>query len=373
MSNIKDAERTVGIEDAELTVGIKDTEEIRIDQLPQTKNWAFYPLYKSDPNGSLISWQITSNDPLLKETSTPLITARKLYKQKFQEGFRPAGPSSVSIFKGMKAYEYKPKSIKNWPVYTQPKINGIRMLCYYNNELFMRSWLNNRFTHLSHFDNELKEFFQYLPTLATLDGELYCHGMPFSTLTSAVKTVKTIHPLLIEVKYCIFDIVYEDSEGAPFEKRYQLLVNAFCRYVEDNGFPKTFYILECKIATSHEVILQQHDQHVANGYEGIMIKKISINNVEKYYKESLYHFDKCNHILKYKNYKDEEVVIVNINQNTLTVRDARKNVFSLEAKTFLESHKDQQIINKKLTIKYQKLGSDGIPIEPLALTIRDYE
>lgn len=331
---------------------MSEREEIRIDQMPTQKTWAFIPLYKISANGGLLYWQVGFDginhlemsygytDGIIRTDRTQiklnttghniweqsLLDARQQYKLKYREGYQPAGATIPPLIKGMKGYEYKENSIKSWPVYTQPKLNGVRMLCQdmgvnqrsqlegqsLFSRMVMRSWLNNLFNNLTHLEPELRDFFEYLPRYATLDGELYNHDLDFTMLISAVKTVKSTHPRLHEVQYWIFDINYEDSMGTPFEKRYELLVNAFKRYIQDRSaindsnditaLPKTFRIVPSQIARNHLEIISQHDQYVAIGYEGIMVKKISNNSIpgSKIYLETLYKSGKGNHILKYK-------------------------------------------------------------------------
>jgi len=392
-------------------------EEIRIDQIPKERYWAYIPLYKISANGGLLFWQIGFdgvdhleishgyNDGIITTDRTEvkvnntgrtiieqaLLQARQRYKIKYREGYQPAGETTPPMIKGMKGYEYKEGIIKNWPVYTQPKLNGVRMLCQDKcaGRITMRSWLNNIYTNLTHLEPELSLFFEYLPKYATLDGELYNHNMDFTLLISAIKTIKFEHPQLHNVKYWIFDIDYNDGiEAATFEKRYELLINAFNRYVQDNNYPETFTIVPCQLARNHHEIIEQHDKHVSLGYEGIMIKKISNNSLPdtKQFNESLYRPGKCNHILKYKQFIDEEAIVISISdaQGTekgaaiLNIQDKRGNIFPIRMRGDLERRKSwfqdpKLVIGKEITYRYQELSIYGVPRFPVGLSIRDYE
>ena len=410
-----------------------DIEEIRMDQVPSQERWTFTPLYKISADGGMLFWQIGFDgidhleikhgysDDAIKMKYTEKLTgkdealsqARKRYKVKYREGYQPGGADVPLMGKGMKGYEYKQNSVKLWPVYTQPKLNGIRMLCHdvCAGNVRMRSWLNNPYTHLTHIENELREFFEYLPRYATLDGELYSHNMDFSTLTSAVKTTKHVHPQLDKVQYWIFDVDYEDSiNSSPFEKRYELLVNSYRRYIQDRSessdenditaLPRTFFIVPCQLARNHQEVIQQHAEHVSNGYEGIMIKKISTGIrdthpsgvMSKHYRETLYKRGRCNHILKYKQFIDEEGIIAAVSWDSdsespvthshsghqqtpvLHVRDRRGNIFPIKMRGCPPWHFNPQlVIGKEVTYRYQELLSCGTPLLPVGLSIRDYE
>lgn len=218
--------------------------------------------------------------------------------------------------------------------------------------------------------------------------------MPFNILMSAMKTKKSIHPRLHEIECHIFDISYEDPEGAPYEKRYQLLVNAYTQYMKDreadgrNSFPHILRIVPCDIAMNHEHIMENHKLYVKQGYEGIMIKKLS-NGAEyntKIYQESLYKSGKGNHILKYKNFKDEEAIIIRVDEAEGTekgaaiflVQDIRGNQFPLRIRGDFERRRywfqnPHLIIGKEITYRYQELSQYGVPRFPVGITIRDYE
>jgi hypothetical protein len=392
-------------------------QEIRIDRSPTQPRWALLPLYKIAANGDLLYWQVkfdgVSNLEISQGYNGGIIRtdtidispdqafreARRLYKFKYREGYQPGGDISPPLVKGMKGYEYKYNSIKSWPVYTQPKLHGIRMLANVINtfeclggKIKLRSWLNNPFSHLMHIEEELREFFEYLPRNATLDGELYNHHLRFSTLTSIVKTTKQVHPKINQIQYWIFDIDYQDPDGTPYEKRYELLVNAFRRYLQDRSptddptdvsvLPKFFRIVPVQLARNHDEVLAQHHQHVSNGFEGIMIKKISNGATPgtKPYQETLYKSNKCNHILKYKQFRDEEAIIIGVQSpTTLLVQDKNGHRYPIRMRGTMEN--PELTLGKEVTIRYQEVISMGepsvrttlLPKDPVGIAIRDYE
>ena len=115
-----------------------------------------------------------------------------------------------------------------------------------------------------------------------------------------------------------------------------------------------------------------------------MIKKISNGMAfgSKSYNETLYKPGKCNHILKYKHFIDEEAIIIGVTEaegtTLLSVQDRRGNVFPIRMKCNLERKRSwiqnpQLIVGKEATIRYQELSIYGIPKFPLGLAIRDYE
>jgi hypothetical protein len=321
-----------------LTLKIVPPVEYRVDQTPPPGKWNYIPLYRMTLD-DIIQWQVgfdgysqlhvTLNGNTTYIPTTPeraVVQARLLYCEQFHKGYRPPGPSTPSYTDAMKGTVYQDTTNVTWPVYTQPKINGIRMLCQEKlpGVLTYRSSANNAFTHLGHLEQELKQFMAYLPCYATLDGELYNHTMDFATLTSAIRTVKKQHEKLPLIQYWIFDIIYEDMEGTPYETRYALLVNAFRKYIQDRStehreddttvLPRMFTIVPSQIACSNTDIVVQHKQHVRSGYEGIILRQIAYGSASSSlrYKNSLYKGGKSSRILKYKAFIDEEVTITTL-------------------------------------------------------------
>jgi len=362
--------------------------EIRIDELPNTNNWKYTTLYKESLDDDMLYWQVgySGNNYIEIEhgifngknskynvdvIDSAIKHARKLYKLKYREGYRTGGTNNILLISdgAMKANKYTNGSIKNWPVYTQVKLHGIGMLCQdtVNNGILMRSRLNNDFYNLGHIKSELEEFFEYLPKDAILDGELYNHNISFSTLTSIIKTTNNIHVRMKEIVYWIFDINYYDDSGTQIEKRYELLINAFRRYTEDRCYPKTFGIVPVNIAMNHDDVVRQHNEYVSMGYEGIMVK----NKSDKNYKKSLYVPGRGSNILKYKDFDDEEGIIISVNNNSLEIRDIRNNIFNIKPKKNIGIFGG--LIGKKITFRYQGLDINGIPKNAIGIAIRDYE
>lgn len=390
--------------------------EIRMDQTPHGVPWALVPLYRSTVDCDLLTWQVSyrggqfvvvSNEIAegtfettniqIPQNMDACVFARSLAKEKFSHGYRLPG-GDVTPLRIMKADKYNPESFwanhnnNNRHVYTQAKLHGIRMLTRLTetNTIIKYSALANTFVNLKHLDQELTEFAAYLPRNFTLDGELYNHEMDFSTLTSAVRTVNVLHPRAKDVKYWIFDIDYNDHENStPFEARYKLLAGAFRNYVQDrskthdvndpDAYPKHLVMVQCSLARCHDDVETQHTAYVANGYEGIMIRKISGGthfNTQQH-KSSLYRDKRCTNILKYKHFDDKEVTIndiVNIEGlNYFAVTDSNSRSFYVRTNDRIPVSNKLLVIGKPLTIRFIHTDATGVPVHPRAVAIRDYE
>lgn len=413
-------------------------EEIRIDQIPTQDKWVLTPLYKLNANGNTMEWRIefdgdkylrtihgdiiTSNGTSGAMTTSlievipksnrnmqeqALLEARSRYKDKFlSDGYRPAGEAPPNDCQPALANKWVPHTVMNkakeekktkgikvdatwkvidrWPVAVSPKLDGIRMLAKFSNKnIRCRSRLNRLFANLQHIESELLNFFPYLPSEAELDGELYSHNMTFQQLTSATKTVKTRHPRLKEVEYHIFDIIL--GEEMSYDKRYELLMNAYNRYLEDGNKNTTFVFVPIEFANNDQDILNCHKKYVEQGYEGAIVRKIGSKN-DKELKESCYHPGRSSNLLKYKEFIDEEAVVVEVDKATgteegaamLLVRDKRNNIFPIRMRGSVDRRREwyqnpKLVLNKEVTIRYQELSDTGVPRFPVGIAVRDYE
>jgi hypothetical protein len=288
-----------------------------MDQTPNDGLWALIPLYKVISD--VVSWQIEfDGTELLKIKENDIITtvpipshpegrslkdralfeARRQYKFMYRKGYQPAGESTATIIKPMIGYPYKEKSIKNWPVYVQLRLKGIKILSQDSGmgRLLMYGKVTTPFL-----ESELQEFFEYLPKYAILDGELYQSGITAKELSAKIVNDPKN---LTEILYIISDIYYYDAEGTPYEKRYELLVNSYRHYVEDRSLnnaipiPQHLRIAPMDIAYNHADIIRIRDTNKL----GLTIRKISNNQLTntKAFNESLYKQGIGNHILHYK-------------------------------------------------------------------------
>ena len=348
----------------------------RLDETPLTLPWKLIPL--SDGNNT---WQIgqSSKDTLEIAANNNIETisvdnngslkkARKLYLEKYKEGYIPFGselPNHLSgpmLSKTLSFADGKLNSretrISKFPVSVMPKIDGIRALAkLHGNRIIMRSRLNNLFPHLNHIKDELSNFMRYLPPFCELDGDLYNKNFTFGLITSVVKTTKELHPRHDEIQYWIFDIL--DPQNLYWEERYRMLVNAYIKYLEDGNPSKHFTILQAQNANNHQEIKGYHDKFVREGYEGVMIRRYGTVDGDM----ARYKTGRNNNLVKYKLYQDSEVTLINIINEKYLVRDDKGQEFIIDP---LPNEEPQ--IGKLLTIKYLPDGNGIIPV-----AFRDYE
>lgn len=401
---------------------------LRIDQTPTPHSWKLIPLYRLSAYGSFQSWQIgfdftqskliitygqesqtiqstevTTNSSNRTIQQQAFLEARQRYLLKYKSGYRPAEDAEPQVRKAMKGYDYSTGQHKiiSWPVSVQPKLNGIRMICYpVKDKLCYKSFGNTSWTHIKHFEDDISEFLSYLPPGSFLDGEIYKHGMPFTGengISSIVRTncngTSVNHPKLTEMEYWIFDFDgYVNGEKLTMEERIKLLTNAYNNYMEDRMSrgvnESTIIVLESWLCNNKNELEEYLDNFIEQGYEGVMIKKLAngAGKDTKQYLQSLYKPDKSNHILKYKRAKDTEGTIIDVFQGkgvqegcaVFVIKGEGDVVFKSCLKGSLEQRREwydnkEKLIGKPFTYKYQELTVHGKPMHPVGLGIRDFE
>lgn len=383
------------------------------EDVPVSGSWSLMPLYKTSRTGAEQIWQIgfngtdltmyhgnTNGNPRTDTTGVEMKRGKqtiqeqalsdalgRFNKKYTKDNYRPEDEDASDKDAAALAEKWKPGMIHRWPVIVQPKLDGIRMLAKRlpDGTIRTRSKGNKIFPHLERITQQLQTFFQYFPPNAELDGELYSHDLDFEQLTSAVKTEKRISPLLPKVMYHIFDIILPDNP--TYEYRYISLVNAYNQDLADGHNPTTLTIVPSEYASSDAEILAFHQRSVAAGYEGTIVRKIGgINPTAKEIKEAQYVHGRSKNLLKHKDFKDEEGIIVGVEDAggkeqgaaILVIQDKRGNVFRVRPRGSFEQRREwfehpEMVMGKLFTFRYQELTDQGVPRFPVGIAVRDYE
>lgn len=393
------------------TKAFKKWPEIGLHQTPDHDKWTLGTIYK--PHGARMNlWNIRFDgiqlistygliDGKLQESPVEVVinssnrtlqeqalqVARYRYNKQIRKGYLPPNVDTERLVLPMLAYDFSEKSIKGFNVLAvQPKLDGIRSIMYMKGDNILKMSRGNKdFSHISHFDQELRNLWKYLPPGTGIDGEMYVHDIKFEEIQSIVTTRKKIHPDIEKLEFWIFDINYELGSGQPqpFEVRYETLVQAINCYIRElnpdgqiKKIPRWLKIVKTVYCRKIEEMTDLHNKFVKKGFEGIMIKKtgIDIDPDDDKYKQTLYKAGKSNHILKWKYKKDEEGQIIDIKEGigkfkgkaVMIIRDPRGNIVdvsmavSQEQKAKYFAQKDKYI-GKLLTYQYQDLTKKGVP------------
>lgn len=399
--------------------------EISYAEDPTTPSWQLPILYKEDTNGQMRVWAIQFDGSGLivkhghafgaiqsvdKEVKTnksgrsfneqALLIARSLYKEKYDDNYRPSVNGAIeNTTKNPALAEKWEKGMPlRYPVAGQPKYDGMRALASNSpdtGDIILRTRNNLILKYFMEVKMWLRAFIRYLPEGTEIDGELYAHGHDFEFLSSVLRTTNFEHESAHIISYYIFDL--NTPEKLTYEQRYTILMNAFVQLEKEyKSQTKLIFVPTVNIWNEEEVI-QYHDHWVSEGYEGAMIRKLANiipemteKQKQKAIRESLYRAGRTKNILKVKTFIDEEGLIVSAKDGEgketgciiWGVVDIRGNVIPMHPKGDLETRKrlfaeyktrPSNFHLKEYTFKYFELSGHNVPRFPVGLRFRDYE
>lgn len=299
------------------------------------------------------------------------LEAQAKWKKKLDSGYKESqdGIDQRSFVEPMLAKSFDDyRSDVVYPVYSQPKYDGIRCVV---TSTSMKSRSGKLIVSAPHIKEALAPLFQKFPDLV-LDGELYCDKFAndFNKICSLVKKTKPTPEDILEsaasIQYWIYDIA---EAGLTFSERSQRL---------DEILPKHQAI--CTVPTEKVDDVARldalYEKYMADGYEGQMVRT-----------NALYEFKRSKNLLKRKEFKDEEFVILGVvegegNKTGMAASMLFKNSAGTEFNSNIKGDHDHlrsllanksSLLGKAATVKYFNLTPDGIPRFPYVIAIRDYE
>lgn len=281
-----------------------------------------------------------------------------IIKKQRDKGFRLPNENKQARPMPMLAHKFVDHKGKvEFPIYVQPKLNGMRML--FDGE-----------TGWSRGNKEIiPEVIQHLKFDTggfILDGELM---LPNNVLLQeSMKAIKKYRPELSpKLLYHVYDIV--DSE-LPYAKRHQLILD-IC-----HNAPTNVVMVPTLEATTESDVLKRHKAFTKDGYEGTMIRNPDMT----------YEIGKRSYsLLKLKDFTDAEYKIVDVIDGDGSDRGLA--IFILETddgsrfncrpegtqENRAELFKSRKkLIGEHLTVRYQELSKDNIPIFPVGVAIRSW-
>jgi len=244
-----------------------------------------------------------------------------------------------------------------FPIYVQPKLNGMRML--FNGD---EGWSRGNKEIIPEVIQHLKfDTGGYI-----LDGELM---LPNNVLLQeSMKAIKKYRPELSpELCYHVYDIV---DATLTFEERNTVIQKL------SSKFPKNIVVVPTTPAQNESHVMFWHNTWTEAGFEGTMIRNPNMK----------YEIGKRSYsLLKLKDFRDAEYKIIDVVDGDGS--DAGLAIFVLDAgngQTFncrpegtQENRADlfknrRKLVGEYLTVRYQELSRDGVPIFPVGVAIRSW-
>lgn len=295
--------------------------------------------------------------------------AEAKYKKQLDKGYvdKKSAIGSKISYLPMLAIKYDPKkhNVSNG-IYLQPKLNGVRCVAVKKDgQVKLYSRLGKDYTKVN--DSLAEHMNNYMFNDEIWDGEIYVHGWEFQRIISAVKKKRNDTELL---EYHRYDLPSIDRE---FKYRWAQMKNRFTS-------KRIKQVHTIKVDSDFDVKMF-HNAWVRQGYEGVIIRDPDAKYMWN-------HRDKA--LLKYKEFQDEEFLIIGYYQGTGTdsgaivwkCRGTRKDgtnyYFHCRPRGTIEDRRilwqtGWRYVGKMLTVRFQERSMDDVPIFPVGIAIRDYE
>lgn len=322
--------------------------------------------------------------------------ARKKWEdKKVKEGYfeNAADAETEQVISPMlaKAYEMDGKTKRKndivYPAFVQPKLDGIRCIAYKKDgKIVLLSRKGTVFLHMDHLRKDISTLMGFVGDEFYFDGELYSHKLQMNEIASLVKKEKQDDEFKVKalnVEYFIYDLFGPKQPNLTFQDRHRLLEQGFLTAQSKKKSLNYLHFVQTLLVPDKAAVKKLHDQYVADGYEGIMLRNVA----------GTYELGKrSSDLQKYKEFEDEEFAIVGFEEGSgeaagtiiwvLETNEKSKRRFNAQPigsrdytrKLFNEASKDfSQFEGKLVTVKFQGKLKDGVPRFPKAIAIRDYE
>ncbi len=276
------------------------------------------------------------------------------YKSTVDEAKLMRGTNALNLFKPMLAKPFKDvRNIDYDDSWIQYKYDGHRcLITKQNGEMLAYSRQGKLITSIDHILEGID-----LADGMTLDGELYCHGVPLQTIGSWIKREQEATKNLM---YCAYDSVAD----APFASRLRTVQGAL-------AFSKNALAAPTARAEDAPAVRAFFAQARAKGYEGAIVR----------WGEEGYEVGKrSKHLVKVKSVIDDEFEIIDVERSkdgwAIFVCKTRDDVaFKVNAPGGYKEkeeiwRKRDSYIGRYVTVEFSNLTKDGVPFHPVATSLR---
>jgi len=299
--------------------------------------------------------------------------AEALYKNKLDRKYETTIEAATAVVpKPMLASPWEKRWGKNFteesfPVHVQPKLDGIRLMAYWQGDNLVTIGRSGKEINLPHIRMFLME---NLPKTLILDGELYQHGKTFQEITSAVKRYQP--GITDQIEYYIYDVVDKNNKLDTQSKREIMLSFLYAQFLGLTPIP----IKKTETLTAHTLqeVFDYHADFLMEGYEGTIIRLF----------DSKYQFGYRSHgLLKLKNFNDDEYEIVAVEEGVGKMKG--KAIFvcstvdghefravpegSMEERAKMYENRDS-LIGHYLKVRYFEKSDVGVPRFPIGVGVR---
>lgn len=331
----------------------------------------------------------TTTKATSKDTSTSSATASKSAKS----------ATNTVLYFPMLAVDYKTgEKHLQFPLYVQPKLDGVRCLSFLSKpdsgpeHVIIYSRTKKLFPAMEYLKEEL---YPYLNSLYDheknqsiyLDGELYKHGKKLQDISGESRNSAVADTTTNRNEYHIYDCFYPLELEIDFDNRLKQLQNLYDCLTSKKIIKPVPY----KVANNITEVKQFYKNFLSLGYEGAILR--NYDGVYLTSSSKTGQFLRSKNLVKMKEKftdefqvigftdgkrgKDADAIIwicqteagvkFNVTPKDITY-DERKRLFADAKVNFAKKYELQM-----LTVEYEDLSKNGVPLRAKALTFRNYE
>lgn len=285
-----------------------------------------------------------------------------------------------------------------YPLYIQCKLDGVRCICYlskpntswHNVVLYSRS--QKDFPSLDYLKQVLYVYLNDLYDVEKgqsiyLDGEIYKHGKRLQDISGEARNASNT----VKNQYHLYDCFYPLELNTKFSQRHKQLQQLFLVMKENNDTAARAVIKYVKTTLVHDVktVNKLFDTFIANGYEGAILRNVNAIYISSATSANT----RSKQLVKMKNKFTDEFIIIGFTQGTKgkdvgaiiwIVKTVDNHEFTVTPKDMTYAERkalyaecllsfDSKYLDKQLTVEYEDMSANGIPLRAKAVAVRDYE
>lgn len=302
-----------------------------------------------------------------------ILEANAIWTKKQKANYSTSASAPTTVYLPMKVNDYhdfKHKIV--FPAFSSVKLNGVN--CEYriiDGKLRLLSRGGEDYPIPAHQAEEALRLLDHLDGIS-INGEMYCHGEHLQDIMAATKKHNALTPKL---KFHIFDF---PNAGGTYAERCTKLYPAVAELDL-----QSIATINVGVVEDHDDIAEQHDDVVAEGYEGLVVRN----------RTALYEYNtRSLDVFKVKAVQDAEFRVMDykLDKNghavfecdalPITVKTDDNEAFGLKPFSVkLRGTNEERLamaaeagsyIGKFLTVSFECFSKDGIPLKPVGVMFR---
>lgn len=203
-------------------------------------------------------------------------------------------PNLIPTFEVQLANTYDPEKPSADEYWLSPKMDGLRGIYIFGSGIFTRQ--GKKIHGFDFIEAELHNACDIL-NVGAIDGELFTTEIDFAAIQGAVMRDKNIREdEKKKIRFNVFALVKDFHTREVFSNS-----NEMVKVIDLMFKTKYKYLLKVpQILVTPKDIDKTHDQFVAQGYEGVMLRSVKVS----------YDFKRSKNLLKYKKFLEEDFEVV---------------------------------------------------------------